>query len=65
MLDHMAYSATGLAGYVEKLKARKMPYDLRRVPEGGFAAGMWQIFFSDPNGARVELDFDAAEKAEA
>jgi hypothetical protein len=35
-----------------------VPYDLRRLPgDGG-----WQLFFSDPNGARVELDFDAAEQ---
>jgi hypothetical protein len=25
------------------------------------AVGIWQVFFHDPNGARVELDFAAAE----
>jgi hypothetical protein len=24
-------------------------------------AGTWQVFFYDPNGARIELDFAAAE----
>jgi hypothetical protein len=27
--------------------------------------GLWQLFFLDPNGARVEIDFAASERAEA
>ena len=27
--------------------------------------GTWQLFFLDPNGAKVELDFDPAEQAPA
>jgi hypothetical protein len=65
ILDHMAYTATGLAGYIVKLKARDIKYDLRRVPEGGYAAGIWQVFFNDPNGAKVELDFAKEETAPA
>jgi len=65
LLDHMAFSATGLADYIGKLKARDIKYDLRRVPEGGYAAGMWQVFFHDPNGAKVELDFAKDETAPA
>ena len=65
VLDHMAYAATGLAGYIAKLKARNIKYDLRRIPEGGYAAGMWQVFFNDPNGAKVELDFAKEETAPA
>ena len=65
VLDHMAYAATGLAGYIRKLKAHDIKYDLRRVPEGGYAAGMWQVFFNDPNGAKVELDFAKEEAAPA
>ena len=26
-------------------------------------SGTWQVFFFDPNGARVELDFDASERS--
>lgn len=63
VLDHMAFWGTGLAGYIEKLKAKGMKYELRRLPEGGFGAGMWQLFFYDPNGARVEIDLDASEVA--
>src|SRR5262245_3819455 len=39
LLDHMAFSASGLADYVGKLKARNIKYDLRPVPKGGHAAG--------------------------
>ena len=61
VLDHMAFTAQGLAATVAKLKARRLDYDLRKLP--GY--GTWQLFFLDPNGAKVELDFDAAEPAPA
>lgn len=61
VLDHMAFWGTGLGGYAAALKERGIAYDLRRVPEGGAAAGMWQLFFYDLNGARVEIDFAATE----
>ena len=59
VLDHMAFSATDLPGTVRRLEARGIPYDLRRQPE----SGLWQLFCFDPNGARVELDFEAGEPA--
>jgi len=59
VLDHMAFTATDLRGTVAKLQAREITYDLRRQAQ----SGTWQLFCSDPNGARVELDFDAAETA--
>jgi len=61
VIDHMAFSATGLAATVAKLQAHHITYDLRQLPGGG----TWQLFFHDPDGARVELDFDAAEAAPA
>ncbi len=61
VIDHMAFSATGLAATVAKLQAHDITYDLRQLPGGG----TWQLFFHDPDGARVELDFDAAEAAPA
>ena len=63
VLDHMAYWATDLPGYLAKLKARNIPYDLRRLPQGGTGAGIWQLFFHDPNGAKVELDLAPEETA--
>lgn len=63
VLDHMAFWGTGLADYIGKLKARGIKYELRRLPEGGYGAGMWQLFFHDPSGARVEIDLDRNEVA--
>lgn len=59
VLDHMAFTAKELAGTVRRLEANGIGYDLRRQPE----SGVWQLFCFDPNGARVELDFDAGEAA--
>ncbi len=58
VLDHMAFSAKDLPAVTAKLKARGIQYDLRRQNE----SGTWQLFCFDPNGARVELDFDAGEQ---
>ena len=61
VIDHMAFTGLDLAGTVENLKARSIAYELRRLPE----YGTWQLFFDDPNGAKVELDFDKNEVAPA
>lgn len=65
VLDHMAFWGTDLPGYIGKLKAKGIEYDLRRLPEGGHGAGVWQLFFHDPNGAKVEIDLPASEVAPA
>ncbi len=61
VLDHMAFSASGLAATVAKLERRGLEYVLRRQVGGG----PWQLFFHDPNGAKIELDFDPSEPAPA
>jgi len=61
VIDHMAFTGGGLAHAVAKLKARGVAYELRRLP----AYGTWQLFFHDPNGAKVEIDYDPAEPAPA
>ncbi len=61
VLDHMAFSATGLRDTVALLKGKGIDYLLRRVADS--ADGGWQLFFHDPNGAKVEFDFDAKEPA--
>ena len=57
VIDHMAFSATGLKDVVGKLKQRGVRYELRQQGE----TGAWQLFFHDPNGAKVELDFTKDE----
>jgi catechol 2,3-dioxygenase-like lactoylglutathione lyase family enzyme len=59
VLDHMAFSAHDLRATTAKLKSSGVAYDLRRQNE----SGTWQLFCFDPNGARVELDFEASEAA--
>lgn len=61
VIDHMAFTGEGLAATVGKLKARGIAYELRKLP----AYGTWQLFFYDPNGAKVEIDFDPQERAPA
>lgn len=61
VIDHMAFSGKGLAGAVAKLKSKNVGFELRQLP--GY--GTWQLFFFDPNGARVEIDFDPGEPAPA
>lgn len=62
VLDHMAFWGNDLAGTVEQLKARGVAHRLIRAP-GPFRT--WQLFFLDPNGAEIEIDFDPAERAPA
>ena len=61
VIDHMAFTAQDLRGAVAKLKAGGLDYELRQLP----AYGTWQLFFMDPNGAKVELDFEPSEQAPA
>jgi hypothetical protein len=35
-----------------------------RRHQPGHAGGVWQLFFFDPSGARVEIDFAAGETVE-
>ena len=64
VLDHIAFFGKNVSEYLAKLKARGVKHDLRRLPEPGHAGGLWQLFFFDPSGARVEIDFAASESAE-
>jgi len=57
VIDHMAFSARGLKKMKARFDARGWQYELRQQA----GAGTWQLFSHDPNGARVELDFDASE----
>jgi catechol 2,3-dioxygenase-like lactoylglutathione lyase family enzyme len=61
VLDHVAFCGTDLAGLIAKLEAGNVAYELNRFPPGGPSPGDWQLFFRDPNGARVEVDLPASE----
>ena len=55
----MAFTAHDLAATLALLRERDIDYTCRRQ----VGSGTWQVFFFDPNGARVELDFAASEPA--
>ena len=57
VIDHMAFTATDLKAVKARFDAAGVKYDLRRQA----GAGTWQLFSYDPNGAKVELDFDPTE----
>lgn len=59
VIDHMAFTASDLPAVKARFDAAGLTYSLRRQAE----SGLWQLFSFCPNGARVELDFDAAETA--
>ncbi|MFZ9406684.1 MAG: VOC family protein [Burkholderiaceae bacterium] len=61
VLDHMAFTSTGLIDTLARLQEKGIRHDLRKLP----GSGQWQLFFRDPSGARVEMDFDAAEAGPA
>jgi len=56
--DHVAFDCRGRAGYEAVLAERDIAYEVARVP----GTAQVQVFFSDPAGNGVELDFadDAA-----
>jgi catechol 2,3-dioxygenase-like lactoylglutathione lyase family enzyme len=58
VIDHMAFSARNLREVKARFDASGHPYDLRQQR----GAGTWQLFCHDPNGAKVELDFEPTEQ---
>jgi catechol 2,3-dioxygenase-like lactoylglutathione lyase family enzyme len=61
-LDHMAFRGENMAKTLDWVKSRKLEYRLSRAPEPFLT---WQLFFPDPNGVEVEIDFDPSEPAPA
>ena len=61
VIDHMAFSAQGLSDTLALLTARNIEHTCRKQ----VGSGVWQVFFNDPNGARVELDFSGSETSSA
>ena len=58
VLDHMAFRGEGINELLAKLTKAGLSYRLKRTPEPW---DQWQLFFEDPNGAVVEVDFDGGE----
>ncbi|MBM3650932.1 MAG: hypothetical protein FJX11_24405 [Alphaproteobacteria bacterium] len=57
VIDHIAFRATGLGETLQRLRRLKVDFNERQVAD----QGLYQVFFFDPNGIKVELNFEAAE----
>jgi catechol 2,3-dioxygenase-like lactoylglutathione lyase family enzyme len=57
VIDHLAFRASDLPGMVARLRRLGVEAKARRVN----AQGLFQLFLFDPNGIKVELNFEAAE----
>jgi catechol 2,3-dioxygenase-like lactoylglutathione lyase family enzyme len=54
-LDHVAFRASDPGAMIERLRAAGISFEEKRIP--GF--GTTQLFFHDPAGVRLELNFPA------
>ena len=59
VIDHIAFTTTGLAQTTANLRRHGIEFTLNRQ----VGTGIWQVFCHDPMGAKVELDFDPSEAA--
>ena len=57
VLDHVAFTASGLAAMRAKLQRLGLVVRERTVP----GLGLHQVFLDDPNGVVIELNYPAAE----
>lgn len=58
-VDHMAFTATGLTDMRTRLQRNGVAFRERTVP----SLGIHQVFFEDPSGVTIELNYPAAEVA--
>jgi catechol 2,3-dioxygenase-like lactoylglutathione lyase family enzyme len=58
-IDHIAFRATGLREMISHLQDEKIAFSQRRAN----GQALFQLFFYDPNGIKIELNY-AAQEAE-
>ena len=56
-IDHIAFRASGLREMMRHLQKEKIQFTQRRAN----GQALFQLFFYDPNGVKIELNYDAAE----
>ena len=57
VVDHIAFRATGLRKTMAHLGELGVEFKQRQVAD----QGLYQLFLFDPNGIKIELNFDAGE----
>ncbi len=60
-VDHMAFTATGLADMRGRLQRNNIAFRERTVP----SLNLHQVFFEDPSDVTIELNYAAAEAQQA
>lgn len=58
VLDHMAFRGQDINALLQNLVTAGVSYEVKRTPAPWV---QWQVFFEDPNGAVVEVDYDGRE----
>ena len=58
-IDHIAFHATGLQATMAHLRANGVDFTQRRAGN----QALYQLFLYDPDGIKIELNFDAEEAA--
>lgn len=57
VVDHVAFRATGLPEMLAHLEREGIQFTRRMVSD----QGLYQLFLHDPNGVKIELNFDNSE----
>lgn len=57
VVDHVAFRAIGLPGMLAHLEREGIEFTRRMVSD----QGLYQLFLHDPNGVKIELNFDNGE----
>lgn len=56
-IDHIAFRATGLREMIDHLRKEGIDFSQRRAS----GQALFQLFFHDPNGVKIELNYAAGE----
>ena len=56
-INHFAFLATDLPGFLERIKSAALSHDIRVIPD----SGQTQVFLHDPDGNLIEMQFPAEE----
>jgi catechol 2,3-dioxygenase-like lactoylglutathione lyase family enzyme len=57
VIDHIAFTGAGLSKFINHLNDLKVPHEYCQQID----SNIWQVFFYDPSGAKVEVNFDPSE----
>lgn len=58
VIDHFAFDAADLPAFTRRLEAAGHAFESHRLAD----SNIWQVFLTDPDGARVELSFQMPAK---